>query len=254
MNTDQNSLEGMLDREPAIEQAVAPVEHEAPKGDNNSAAPPAAASDQQPKAEDGPLVPRKALEDERRKRQDIERRLADLTRQPAQQTKQVEQPAVPNEPPDMFADPNGYTQWVMAQAMAAAERQTEFKLLNRELNRSETRARKAHGDEAVDAALEAVRQAGLQTKFLSEDDCYAAMIAWHQEYQVARDPAAHRERIRQELMAEMGMTQAGKQPAAAPAAKPRAPLPKSLASTTSAQPRDSSGRFAGPTPLEDILG
>jgi hypothetical protein len=170
-------------------------------------------------------------------------------RQQGQPQQQQAAPAMGHAPPDMYSDPEGYANWVTHQAMQRAELVT----LNRELHRSEARARKAHGDDVVQRALETAQQAGIIGQFLEAEDPYADLVSWHGDYELARNPQSLREQIRQELMAELGV-QNGGNPAPAARSAPRAPVPRSLASTASAQPRDNHGRFAGPTPLEDIIG
>lgn len=252
------SLENLLDTEtssPPAESAPAPTQSDAASQtgvNDDTAAPPAVDAHAE---RSGAMVPRRALEDERRKRQEIEKQLADVSgwiqqqRQQGQPQQQQPMPAMGPAPPDMYSDPEGYAHWVTQQAMQRAELVT----LNRELHRSEARARKAHGDEAVERALQAAHQAGIIGKFLTADDPYGELIGWHGDYELARNPQSLREQIRQELMAELGGQGDGR---AAPAARPaqRAPVPRSLASTASAQPRDQNGRFTGPTPLEDIIG
>lgn len=251
MTTETQSIEDMLDRS---EQAAAETPAQAPQtGVTDSAAPPADATPAQSR-DDGPLVPRKALEDERRKRQDLEKRMEEFEARirpaPQQQAPQQQMPAMP----DPYTDPEGYAQWVtwaaVQQANAYAMRQAETVITNRELNRSETRAIKEHGQEAVDAAFNAAVQVGVARQFTSADDPYAEMMDWYKSYQVAANPDQYRAQIEAEILAKHGIT-----PQAQPQAQPksRAPVPRSLASTASAIPRDERGRFSGPTPLEDLI-
>lgn len=248
MTTESQSLDAMLDGDTtAPAHTPEPV---ASTGANDSAAPPADASQQPQPRDDGPLVPRRALEDERRKRQEYEQKVrefeARLQPQPQQQAHV--------EIPDMFADPQGYTNFVFSQAAAyaqhAASAEAERRILNRELNKSERRARKEFGDEAVDAAFEAAIKANVGQRFMDSDDAYADMVKWHKDYQIATNPEAMRAAIEAEILAKHRLAPAQSQQPQ----RPRAPVPKSLASTASAQPRDDRGRFSGPTPLEDILG
>lgn len=249
------SLEDMLDGAQPAPMLETPAPQDGPTGGKDSAAPPADASHEQTRADDGPLVPRKALEDERRKRQELERRFAEIERQPPQ--RQQPQHQQPVEMPDPWQDPQGYAQFVAQHAVAnaryVADQQAEMRILNRTLHRSERSARKEHGDEVVDAALEAVKQAGLAQKFIAmEDDAFSEMVSWYQDYQIATNPAAYRDKLEAEILAKHGITPQGKAPGQAP--KPKSPVPRSLASTASAQPRDTRGRHASePTPLEDLL-
>lgn len=255
------SLEDMLDgAQPHAVTETPPQQAETTGDKASSAAPPADASQEQTRADESPTVPRKALEDERRKRQEMERRIADIERQyaPRQQAPQQQQQPQQIEMPDPWTDPHGYAQFVTQQAAVYAHRvaseQAEARMLNRELNRSEKRARKTHGDEIVDAALQAAQQAGVAQRFIAEDDAYEEIVNWYNDYQIAANPQSYREKIEAEILAKHGLTPQARAPAQSPSPKPKSsPVPRSLASTASAIPRDERGRFSGPTPLEDLL-
>ena len=252
MSTETVSLEDMLDGH----EASAPVESAPPEtGDKPSEAAPPAASEPsaETQADAGPMVPRKALEDERKKRQEFERKLQEFERNqqqpPPQQQRQ--QPQQPQARPDPFVDPDGYEAWVVTQAISRANEIAEMKIIDRELNRSERNARKTHGDEVVDAAVQAAIQTGLARKFIGEDDAFNAIVEWHGKYQLATNPQAALEKLEAEILAKHGITPNAQ---VAPPAKPKGPVPRSLASTASAQPRDKRGRFSDePTPLENLL-
>lgn len=134
---------------------------------------------------------------------------------------QAEQPKIP----DPIDDPQGYTAYL--------ENQVQRRILNERLNLSETMARQSVGDEAVDAALEAYQSAAasnpsLAYQFAQSRNPYGDLLSWHRKQQalseVGEDPEAYRERIRQELMAELqGQQNAPVQ------AKPKATPPPSLA-------------------------
>lgn len=259
-NTELNSLETMLDAEEAPAPEIAPA---APPetGDKDSAAPPADAPAQASPVDDAPSVPRKALEDERRKRQDLERRLQELERgvaQPQQEkteatTQQQQQqplpPWVPNVP--NMTNEEFEALWFSNPVQAAAiqaeliRAQNEKNYLNRELNRSEKRARKEHGDELVTSAFTWASRAGKAQDFVHEDDPYGALVEAYQ---------AERNALRAEIMAELGSSQPGQAQAAQPA-KVSAPVPKSLATRTSSAPRNpSTGQFTSRASLDEILG
>lgn len=89
------------------------------KGDQPPADPATAASAPPAQQDDeGPHVPRRALQDERSKRQQLEAELAQIRAQIAQQS----QPAPQQEqgPPDRWEDPEGYDQWLINRATQAA--------------------------------------------------------------------------------------------------------------------------------------
>lgn len=251
MSTQEPSLEDLIEGTQATEP---PAQSEAPTpetGDTLSAATPADATPSPDNRDDGPLVPRRALEDERKKRQEYERQLQEMQRQFQQQRQPVQhQPQMQPEAPDPWVDPQGYAQWVTQNAVMyaqqQAQQQVEFQILNRELNRSEKRARAEHGDDAVTAAFEAASAAGVARSFLNSEDAYGDMVKWHNDYQIATNPDQHRARIEAEILAKHGL-------APSPAPKAKAPVPRTLASTPSAQPRDDRGRFQELTPLEDLL-
>lgn len=259
MTTENTSLEAMLEASDAVEtSAPAPVETTQPEtGEKHeSAVPPTDAHAQAEPRDDAPHVPRKALEDERRKRQELEKRLADLERSAMPQQRQLQQPQQPQQPVItqedlerlMWENPAQYTQVVQHMAAQQAMVHAERMMLSRELDRSERRARKTHGDEQVSAALEQAKKVGMIEAFLNEEDPYQSLMDWHKEVEAVRDPASLKERLRAELMAEMGLNPA------APKSAAKAAVPKSLASRTSEMTRNKRGQFQGRASLDELLG
>ncbi|KVX62462.1 hypothetical protein WT33_14135 [Burkholderia stagnalis] len=192
------------------------------------------------------MVPLKALEEERKGRQDwkekairFEEELKHLRasqgqQQPAQQQQQ-ERPA-----------PLTY----------------EGALLNERMNMSEMMVRQQHGDAAVDSALEVFQKAvqenpALGAQLAQQRHPWQFMLDQAKRMQamqeIGSDPAAYRQKLRDEILAEL--QQQGAAPAAQPAAAaaPAAPvIPRSLATARSAAPR-SAQAWTGPTALTDIL-
>lgn len=258
MTTENTSLEAMLEASDAVEtSAPAPVETTQPEtGEKHeSAVPPADAHAQAEPRDDAPHVPRKALEDERKKRQELERRLADLEKaaQPPQRQPQAQQqqaPVITQEDLERLWWENPAQAAAIVQHFATqnALAQAERMVMSRELDRSERRARKTHGDETVSAALEQAQKAGMISAFLNEEDPYQSLMDWHKEVEAVRDPASLKERLRAELMAEMGLNPA------APKSAARAAVPKSLASRTSEMTRNERGQFQGRASLDELLG
>lgn len=254
--TDQVApLEAMLDDSapastPAAAEPAAPAHEPAPTGDQ-SAAPPAASS-VEPR-DDGPLVPRRALEDERRKRQEYERQLAEVVQyvQSQQQQQFRQQQPTPQAPevPDPYTDPEGYQRYIVQQAHETA--------LSERLDASQMLAEEKYGAEKVQAALQAVQRAGPQIaqQIIRQRHPYKAMVEWFERMtvmeEIGPDPQAYREKIKAEILAELGHQPA---PSAAAPVRSSAPVPKSLASATNAQPRNERGQFQGRTSLDDILG
>lgn len=249
------SLDALLEKATEAAPVETPEPQAAPEtGDKApSAAPPA---DAEPTAsQDPPHVPRKALEDERRKRQELERRLAEFekTTQPQQHRQPPQQqqaaPQITREQLEQLWWENPSQAAAIIHHFAAQEAAiaAEKRMLSRELDRSERRARKAHGDELIDEALQEAMRIG-KSELLNEDDPYQALVDWYQDVKAVKDPKSLKEQLRAELMAELGMSNAPAQP-------PKAAVPKSLASRTSAQPRNpANGQFQGRASLEDILG
>lgn len=186
---------------PPVEQAQAPV----------------ATPEQRP----APTVPLPELLETRHRAQLAERE-AQLLRQQIellQRSVEVQQPQQP--PIDPVADPEG--------AYRALAQSVQAQALHNRANTSEMLARSKYGDEKVDAAVQAAVKSGLNRNFIAQPDPYKALMDWHNAQtvvqQVGTDPAAYRERIRQEVIAEL---KAGK-----PAAVPQNP-PPSLSTATNA--------------------
>lgn len=207
----------------------------------------AAQNDAPPASEQAPMVPLKALEEERKGRQDwkekairFEEELKHLRSSQGQQ-----QPSQQQQQP------------------APATLTYESALLNERMNMSEMMVRQQHGDADVDAALEVFQKA------VQENPALGAQLAqqrhpWQFMFDQAKriqamseigsDPAAYRQKVRDEILAEL--QQQGAAPAAQPSAAAPAPaapvIPKSLATARSAAPRTATA-WTGPTALTDIL-
>lgn len=96
----------------------------APKGDTAPATEPAEQT-APPAVETQPQnIPPKALQEERRKRQEAEQRAAWYEQQ-FNQARQPQQPSQPAQAPDMWEDPKGYAEWVAAQAVERATAQVQ---------------------------------------------------------------------------------------------------------------------------------
>lgn len=209
----------------------------------------AAPTDAPPASEPGQMVPLKALEEERKGRQDWKEkairfeeelkhlRASGAQQQPAQQPQQQQPVALTY----------------------------EHALLNERMNMSEMMVRQQHGDADVEKALE-VFQAAVQ-----ENPALGAQLAQQRHpwqfmldqakriqamQEIGTDPDAYRKKVREELLAEM-QQQGGAgvvQPAAVAApAVPAAPvIPRSLATARSAAPR-TAPVWTGPSTLDSIL-
>lgn len=228
---------------------MAPMAQPEPQGDKQQAAEPPSATSQE--APEPPHVPRDALLDERRKRQEIERQYREL------QARMQQQPE-PENKPDWFTDP---------ESAAARERQQfQQQLFETRVELSETLMREKHQDYEsmrdvfAEAAVRAAEAGNPQLQMQLSRSPNPAKFAYemgrriHFQREVGDDPGAYREKLKAELMKELGL---GHEPGAAPAPqRATAQVPRSLAKESSAPPRAGNGRFVsnGPTPLEDILG
>lgn len=126
-----NGVEAEQPTEPVAEAPPAEVAQDerprdehgrfAPKGEKPAEQPEASAPPA-PENDDSPTVPRKALQDERAKRQSLEAELAAFRQQQAPQAPPAEAQA-PQEMPDPWEDPQGYAQWVFQNASTQAQQQ-----------------------------------------------------------------------------------------------------------------------------------
>lgn len=120
---------------------------------------------------DPEFVPLKAVQEERRKRQELERRLQELETQR-------------NPPPNLQEDPNGY--------QAHLQQTLQSSLLNERLNLSEAMVREKHGDGAVEEAQELFAQAAQQdpslaNKLYSEKNPYGWLMKWAKSQKLTRE-------------------------------------------------------------------
>lgn len=141
-----------------------------------------------------------------------------------------------------FLDPEGSQ--FLAQQMQAMGRHMRAEL-------SETKARMQHGDAAVDAALQAAREANAVDQFMGKPDAWGDLVKWHKREQVAKevgdDPDAYRARIEAEVRKKVEAEMVAKQAVAAQ------PAP-SMAGATSATATGAPQQNWSPTPLSDLLG
>lgn len=235
------------EEQPPAQQVEAEGEAEAPKPETaeDIAEEPQPEPEGEPAAEkpEPQMVPLAALQEERQKSRSLGDRIAQIE-QMLQQSSQGQKQAEPRKLPDMFEQPEAYTQAVM-QMMAERE-------ANLVAEMSERFARTQHGSDAVDAAFEAAKAAGTIDQFRGKKDPWGELVAWHKQHQVmseiGNDPNAwrekERERMRQELIAEIAGQQQ-KQAAGRPA--------PSLAGQSNLGPRTKPA-WSGPPSLDEILG
>jgi hypothetical protein len=222
---------------------------------------PAETDDEPPEPREGEaLVPRRAFEAVRHERQDWKRQAVEAATERDMLRKQLEEakrpPAAPQyqppppEIPNPAVDPAGYHAYVRQ------EQQRDF--ISHMLNVSELAAVKEHGKEKVEAMKREFLAAKEQDPRLGEElikqiDPYGWAMAQVERIRAMRDigddPAAYRERIRQEAIAEFQQNGGASLP---PRVSPAAGMAPSLASVRSVAGR-SAPAFTGPTSLNDIL-
>lgn len=213
------------------------------------AAPPAAPQD----ADQG-HIPVAALRDERQKRQQAEDQLRQYEAYftSLQQQPQTQQPA---EVPDMYADPQGYAQWlytaVREGVMQEVQQQADqFGTMTR-AQVDEMMARQKYPD--YDSKLEVIREAAKTNPHIVQE-IYGAAQPAEKAMQIASNILAAREmgsatlpsrddlkaEIRAELMAELNLS-------------PKPTAPSSLASHGSLNVPRSGPAWSGPSAIGDIL-
>lgn len=233
-NTELDAIFSGEHVEPAEPPAEAPEQEAgAPEASDPTPEEPPAPAPAEPNPEIEGL--KRALREERMKRQEFEWRL-----QQAQQPKQA--------PPDIFDKPDEVFPYV--------ERQVQERLTQERLDISEAIARDKHGDDVVEAALEAIHEAaqrpeGVATyqQIMTAKLPYEALVKWHNAQVAAReigDPAAYRAKLEAEIrdqvrreMAQQALEQA------------RATVPPSLAGATGTG--GNRAPSTGPTPLSAIF-
>jgi len=213
---------GEPEPKPEPEKAPEPVKESAPPADD-----------------DAPTVPRKALEDERRKRQEYEAKLREI------EQAQKRKPA-----PDPVVDPKGFASHV--------QRDTQMQLLNERMNMSEQLVRSAHGNEAVDAATrafieEARKDTALHARMLRQQNPYQFVMDWHKREQTLAevgDLDAYKKKLREEILAEAKGNPAILGDDFLASVQPRPKAPTSLSQHPSA---GGLAGWSGPPPIEDIF-
>lgn len=181
---------------PAVEPQPQPV-----VSDPALAAPVAPIPVPQPTPASEPTVPLHVLIEERKERQAYQAQLRQFME--AQQRAQQPQPP----PIDPVADPEGFARAVVHQNAALAQQMQDMAVHQR-ANTSEMLARRdpVYGSKVDEAVQEAVKS-GLNRHFMAQPDPYKALMDWHISRNVAQqvgpDLSAYRERVRQELIAEM---------------------------------------------------
>jgi hypothetical protein len=195
----------------------------------------------QPQPAPTPTVPLPEHLEERHRRQMAERELQYAREQQAQIQRawEAQQRAMQPQPQpiDPIAEPE--RAWAALQERnAALERQMQEQAVHQRANMSEMLARREHGPEKVDAAVQAALQAGLNRNFMAQPDPYAALMSWHNSQTIAQqvgpDLKAWEARKEAEILARYGIKPGTPPVATAPLAAAPQNLPPSLAGATRA--------------------
>lgn len=221
----------------------------APQTDASEAATPSADENADasatPAQQTGSMVPLKALEEERKGRQDWKEKA--IRAEAALEALRTQQP-----------------QPQAAQAQQPVEMDLQTVLLNERFNNSEMLLRAKHDD--VDEMVKVFQSAVAKNPALGVEmgrqvNPYGWMYDQAKRIQameeIGSDPAAYRQKLRDELMAELQAKQAQASTdvsaaAQTPAVAAQPVIPKTLATARSAAPR-SAPTWTGPTSLSDIL-
>lgn len=217
-------------------QAAAP---DAPQGEPQEPAAAAPVDGEPPAPGSDKHVPLAALEAERKQRQDWKEKAIRYEEQIKLLKEQQQAPQQQPSAPQREMSPQEFA-------------------INERFNTSELLARKDHPDMDEKMAAweaEAQKNPALRVELMQQRHPWefvyqqgARLLAMQE---IGDDPAAYKERLRQELLAELSPQQPQSvQPAAAPA--PTAALPTSLATARSAAARTADA-YTGPTPFEDLF-
>jgi hypothetical protein len=192
----------------------------------------------------------------KRRLEEVERRLT-APQPPVQRVPQ--QAAEPPKPPEFWVNPDEATDFRVRRAVDPVMQQMQ----EMRLGFSKQLATTVHGEGAVTEAIQALgtlRQqnpgefARLEAQAASSADPVGDVVRWHKRQrtlqEVGEDPAAYRERIRQEVLAEMQTQQGETAPQPASQSQPR--LPSSFAAPSAGGPRVNG--YGGPRALSDIMG
>lgn len=116
---------------------------------------------------------------------------------------------------------------------------------------SEVRARSRFGDEVIDEAFKAAEAAGVVDQFRGRQDPWGDLGAWYKQQRVVSeigdDPAAYKEKLRQELLVELKSEMAAQQVKAAAGNPP--PSLAGMQGTGGA----ANQKWSGPASLDDLL-
>lgn len=201
------------------------------------------------------FVPHKAIAEARSENRALKEQLAALKAQQDALMGTVGKAFAPAPPqaPDWFQDPDAALRERISPIEQALAQQRE--------QMSQLMAEEKHGREAVQAAMQAIQDEVSRNpaarfevqRMMQSPHPYGALVEWHKQQsvlsEIGTDPAAYREKLRAELLAEINASGVVPQ-AGIPAAKPV--MPSNFADQRNAGARTGPG-WAGPKPIQDIF-
>lgn len=267
MSTDLETILSGQASTPAPETEAQTAQPETTTEQPQAAAEPS--SEAEPQADDRGMVPVAALQAERQKAKRYTEQVADFQKQLAEQRDQFEQrfaqlfgalqprQAQPEQPqaPEIWDDPNAFVQHGVQQAISPVMGQMQA--LQRGMAELQFKpdvvaeAEKAFNEAAVKGTIDPAVHARIN----NSPNPWAAAVQWHQQTQtmaeIGSDPAAYKQRLRDELKAELMAELQQGQPA--PAAQRAAPvMPSNFATGRNVGAR-SGPAWSGPPSLDDIF-
>lgn len=235
-----DEIDEMLSQE-SEQESVSEPEAEAPEAPEEKAEapePPKEPKDE-PEAKDEPMVPLSVLKSTR---EDLRQQLEEMRRMIG--GKQEQRPEAPP-PPDVFEDPQKYTQYI--------GRQVQQSVIAAKLEMSRWQAEREFGKEALDEVIQYFDQNPAQSEqFLRAPSPYHAAKEFYDAQKTAqeigKDPAAYKAKLEAEIRAKIEAEMAAKQ--ASEMARKPAP---SLAGVNGSGGTNDPG-WQGPTDLGSLIG
>lgn len=257
MTETQTDLESMLADDVPAAKTETQVEQPAPQTEPQQHATGETASEVPPTSKEAPedsspTVPRKAMEDFRRKWQESEREKQEYAKQLADYQQRMARPQQPEQqyqPPDPYTDPEGWA------AHQTAMHQNELYKTRVDLSTYLMKKEAPDYEEVTQVFVEharsnpqlwkQIRAHPMPAQFAYEEGKKLKLLS-----EISTDPTAYEQKVIEKYLASQG--QATQQRPTV-----NTPLPKSLASAPSAVSRDPKGRYAtqsGPPTLSQLLG
>lgn len=208
------------------------------------------------------MVPVAAIQAERAKVKRYTEQVAEFDKRLQEQSALIERlttALAPKQPepkaPDFWESPEAAVQGLVSQAVTPVQQA----MMQQREQVSLMLANEKHGADKVSEAMNTLR--GLQAnraefepiyrQIMSSPHPYGALVEWHGKHQllseIGSDPAAYKEKLKAEILAEMQKDSGQQQVAQAPAA-----MPSNFATARNVGNR-SGPAWSGPTPLADIF-